>query len=121
MIFTWTSDAVRIGCRRVRFTSPFNRVLIALTGFVKLHTNAYCLYTQEFKRSKAALFGITTDLEKRFREHNNKQSTYSSIYAPWELETYIVFKDKGLAECFEKYLKHGSGNALLKKRLVRAK
>jgi len=36
MILTWISDAVRIGCRRVRFTSPFNREVIAMAGYVKL-------------------------------------------------------------------------------------
>jgi len=76
---------------------------------------------KSLKEPKRHYVGITTELEKRLREHNNKQSTYSSIYAPWELETYIVFKDKTLAEDFEIYLKHGSGNALLKKRLIRAK
>ena len=65
--------------------------------------------------------GYTNDLEKRLKEHNNKESTYSSVYAPWRLETYIVFQDRILAEDFERYLKHGSGNAFLKKRLIGAK
>jgi len=65
--------------------------------------------------------GITVNLEKRLKEHNARQSVYSSIYAPWELETYIVFKDKKLAKDFENYLKRGSGSAFLKKRLIRAK
>lgn len=82
----------------------------------------YIVYIlKSLKESKRHYIGITNDIEKRLKEHNNKQSTYSSIYAPWELETYIVFKDKTLAENFERYLKHGSGNALLKKRLIRAK
>jgi len=76
---------------------------------------------KSLKEPKRHYIGITTDLKKRLKEHNNKQSTYSSIYASWELETYIVFKDKTLAESFEVYLKHGSGNALLKKRFIRAK
>ena len=76
---------------------------------------------KSLKDPKRHYVGITSDLERRLKEHNNKQSVYSSIYAPWELETYIVFKDKTLAEDFEKYLKHGSGNALLKKRLIGAK
>jgi len=82
----------------------------------------YTVYIlRSLKDSKRHYVGITKDLERRLKEHNNKQSVYSSIYAPWELETYIVFKDKTLAENFERYLKHGSGNALLKKRLIRAK
>lgn len=62
--------------------------------------------------------GLTTNLEKRLANHNADSSTYSKRYSPWELETYIVFKDKGTAEYLEKYLKSGSGFAFLKKRLL---
>ena len=62
--------------------------------------------------------GITQDLKNRLKNHNRSQSAYSKRYAPWELETYIVFKNKILAEKFEKYLKEGSGHAFLKKRLI---
>jgi predicted GIY-YIG superfamily endonuclease len=82
----------------------------------------YTVYIlRSLKDTKRHYIGITVNLEKRLKEHNNKQSTYSGIYAPWKLETCIVFKDKILAENFEAYLKHGSGNAFLKKRLIGAK
>lgn len=90
-----------------------------MTGFVKLMRTVYIL--RSLKDPKRHYIGITEDLDKRLKEHNNRQSVYSSIYAPWEIETYIVFKDRILAENFETYLKHGSGNAFLKKRLIRAK
>ncbi len=62
--------------------------------------------------------GLTTDLEKRLLIHNADSSPYTKQYSPWELETHIVFKDKGTAEGFEQYLKSGSGFAFLKKRLL---
>ncbi|MDP3143393.1 MAG: GIY-YIG nuclease family protein [Candidatus Omnitrophota bacterium] len=65
--------------------------------------------------------GLTHKLENRLKEHNNEQSRYSKGYAPWELETYIVFRNKSLAKDFEKYLKEGSGYAFMRKRLIGAK
>ncbi len=62
--------------------------------------------------------GSTTDISKRLKEHNSCTSTYTKQYGPWELETYTAFKQKGIAENFEKYLKSGSGFAFLKKRLL---
>ena len=62
--------------------------------------------------------GLTTDLKQRLIEHNSDQSTYSKRFSPWELESYIVVKNKECAESLEKYLKSGSGFAFLKKRLL---
>jgi len=62
--------------------------------------------------------GITQDLKKGLAEHNSGMSYYSKRYAPWRVETCISFSSKILAEGFEKYLKVGSGNAFLKKRLI---
>jgi len=62
--------------------------------------------------------GMTEELNRRLREHNNSKSGYSKKYAPWEIETYISFRSRLLAERFEKYLKAGSGQAFLKKRLL---
>ncbi|PIQ86246.1 MAG: excinuclease ABC subunit C [Candidatus Omnitrophica bacterium CG11_big_fil_rev_8_21_14_0_20_45_26] len=62
--------------------------------------------------------GTSDNLNRRFIEHNRKKSSYSKLYAPWKLETSITFSDKQLAISFEKYLKHGSGHAFLKKRLL---
>ena len=62
--------------------------------------------------------GITQNLNRRIIEHNDNKSSYSSKYGPWNLETYVVFKNKLKAYSFEKYLKSGSGFAFLKKRLI---
>lgn len=62
--------------------------------------------------------GITQDLENRLKEHNSDKEGYAERHVPWEVETYVTFRNRGLAESFERYLKAGSGNAFLKKRLI---
>lgn len=70
------------------------------------------------KDSKRHYVGITRNLEKRLDEHNNNQSEYTKKFAPWRIETVIIFKNKMLAEKFERYLKSGSGHAFLHKHLI---
>ena len=62
--------------------------------------------------------GLTQDLQNRLKEHNTSEGGYSKRYAPWKVETHITFNNRDLAEKFEKYLKVGSGQAFLKKRLI---
>jgi putative endonuclease len=62
--------------------------------------------------------GITQNLEKRLKEHNNDRSIYTKKYTPWRIETFITFSNQERAIKFEKYLKEGSGHAFLKKRLI---
>ena len=53
-------------------------------------------------------------------EHSNpKPTAYTRQYAPWELQTYIVFQEKHLAQNFEIYLKSHSGRAFLRKHLLK--
>ena len=62
--------------------------------------------------------GITQNLKQRLKQHNLEKSGYTQRYAPWGIETYIVFSNKLLAEKFERYLKVGSGQAFLKRHLL---
>ncbi len=73
---------------------------------------------KSLKDSTRYYIGITSNLEKRLAEHNAEESTYSKRYAPWEIETYISFRNETLAFSFEQYLKAGSGVAFLKKRFL---
>jgi putative endonuclease len=61
--------------------------------------------------------GFTEDLKQRLVAHNSGESPHTSKYVPWELITYLAFKDKRRAQEFEHYLKSGSGQAFAKKRL----
>ncbi|HLF17589.1 MAG TPA: GIY-YIG nuclease family protein [Candidatus Omnitrophota bacterium] len=62
--------------------------------------------------------GLTSNLIKRIKAHNDSQSGYTKKYIPWEIVSFIGFKDFSQAAKFEKYLKSGSGYAFLRKRLV---
>ena len=80
---------------------------------------AHYVYILRSQNDKARLYiGTTEDVDARIREHNQGKSGYTNIYKPWELETSISFKNKELAQSFERYLKSGSGHAFLKKRLL---
>ena len=61
--------------------------------------------------------GYTKDLKSRLQSHNHGQSPHTAKYKPWELITYLAFKEKSTALAFEKYLKSHSGKAFANKRL----
>ena len=78
----------------------------------------YVYILRSLDNPKRLYLGCTQDIGKRLVEHNRGDSTYSKTFAPWNLEAYLAFKDREIAEKFEKYLKSGSGHAFLKKRFL---
>jgi predicted GIY-YIG superfamily endonuclease len=80
----------------------------------------YYVYILTSKKSKSRFYiGITNNLDRRLKEHADaKGSNYTVRHAPWELETYVAFKNRILAENFELYLKSHSGRAFLLRRLM---
>ena len=63
--------------------------------------------------------GFTNDLRKRFKEHNDKRSTYTKYHGPYELMYYEACIDESDARQREEYLKSGKGKRYLKSRLKR--
>jgi putative endonuclease len=61
--------------------------------------------------------GITSNVTRRIRDHNEGKSHHTAKYKPWDLVTYIAFSDEKRAAVFERYLKTGSGRAFANKRL----
>jgi putative endonuclease len=61
--------------------------------------------------------GLTDDLRKRLRNHNDGRVLHTSKLTPWRLKTYVAFSDRKRAAEFEKYLKSSSGRAFAAKRL----
>jgi predicted GIY-YIG superfamily endonuclease len=54
------------------------------------------------------------------KQHNDHAyQGYSNRHAPWELETYLAFRDAKEAEGFEQYLKSNSGKAFMRSGLSR--
>ena len=79
----------------------------------------YIVYIlKSLKDPTRSYIGITQNLQRRLEEHNLDKSGYAQRYAPWDVETYIVFSNGVLAEKFERYLKAGSGQVFLKKHLL---
>ena len=77
------------------------------------------VYILRSKSTPGAIYiGETSDLKLRQEHHNSSQSYFSKRHAPWAVETYIAFTNKAEAKSFEEYLKVGSGNAFMKKRLI---
>jgi putative endonuclease len=62
--------------------------------------------------------GCTSDLEDRMKRHHSGQVPATQKRLPLVLVTYVFFSEKQKAYDFEKYLKTGSGRAVMNKRLV---
>ena len=95
---------------------------LAPLNFAKatLNLTMYYTYILRSKKQPGAIYiGSTVDLEKRLLKHNaSYKDSYSKRYAPWEIETCVVFSEMYSAKKFEKYLKSSSGKAFMKKRLI---
>ncbi|MFC1704285.1 GIY-YIG nuclease family protein [Candidatus Omnitrophota bacterium] len=79
----------------------------------------YIVYIlKSLKDPTRSYIGLTQNLKRRLEEHNSEKSNYAQRYAPWEVETYINFRSRLLAERFEKYLKAGSGQTFLKRHFL---
>ncbi len=77
----------------------------------------YILKSQ--KQSDKFYIGITINIANRLKEHNECPTcSYTKSYGPWIIGSYIAVQEKILAEKLERYLKHGSGHAFLKKHLI---
>jgi len=77
----------------------------------------YCYILKSLKDGTLYI-GSTSDLKRRFKEHNNLKARYSSTKAPFILMWYGAFKEKSASQAFEKYLKSSSGFAFRNKRLL---
>ena len=79
----------------------------------------YYAYVLRSKKDGKWYTGFTTDLRKRFKQHNNNENTYTKGRGPFELIYYEAYKNKTDARSREKQLKSGQGKGYLKKRLQR--
>jgi len=78
----------------------------------------FYVYILRSSKSGILYYGYTTDLKKRFTEHNSSKSKFTKGHLPWKLAFYSAFPNKQKAKDFELYLKSGSGKAFAYKRLV---
>jgi putative endonuclease len=68
--------------------------------------------------NRQTYIGRTKDLIKRFKRHKKGFGPATKELRPVKLVAYFAFHSKYTAYNFEKYLKTGSGRALLNKRFI---
>ncbi len=78
-----------------------------------MNQNFFVYILKSLKDPAKSYIGFTRNINRRIEEHNSGTQTYSKRYAPWKIETYVVFSDIRKALAFEKYLKAGSGKAFV--------
>ena len=61
--------------------------------------------------------GVTDNVIRRLKEHNEGKSIHTNKFKPWKIKTYVAFSDIRKAEDFEQFLKTGNGRQFVKKRL----
>ncbi len=61
--------------------------------------------------------GISKEIERRLKEHNQGKSKYTQSYRPWELIYKEVCQDYKSARKREKYLKSAAGKNFIKKKI----
>jgi len=61
--------------------------------------------------------GHTSDVARRYTEHNAGNCIHTAKYRPWLIDVVIEFADERRAVAFERYLKSGSGVAFAQRHL----
>ena len=61
--------------------------------------------------------GHTSDVARRYTEHNAGNCVHTAKYRPWIIDVVIEFADERRAVAFERYLKSGSGVAFAQRHL----
>ncbi|MBI4262659.1 GIY-YIG nuclease family protein [Candidatus Uhrbacteria bacterium] len=77
----------------------------------------FYVYVLQSARLKKLYIGFTTDLRKRFNEHNRGKSVATKPYRPWTLIYYEASLNEQDARRREAYLKTTQGYRLLQRRL----
>jgi putative endonuclease len=82
----------------------------------------YYVYILKSQKNDSLYIGYTTDLRKRFKQHNNGESLATKPFRPYKLIFYEAFLNRIDAKHREEYLKSGFGrrtiNKMLKKFLI---
>lgn len=77
----------------------------------------YYVYVLKSLKKDFIYVGQTTDLKRRFKEHNNKEELSTKHYAPFELIFYEAYLDRKDCLRREEYLKTSKGKTTLKSML----
>jgi len=77
----------------------------------------YYIYILQSKKNQSLYIGYTTNIEKRFTEHNSGKSQAIRPFRPYELICYEAFVNMKDAKSREEYLKSGWGRRTIDKML----
>jgi putative endonuclease len=77
----------------------------------------YYVYVLRSKNKNFVYVGQTTDLKRRFKEHNNREELSTKHYAPFELIFYEAYRDRKDCLRREEYFKTTKGKTTLKSML----
>lgn len=80
---------------------------------------SWYVYVLRSLRDKETYTGVTGDLRKRFKQHNDGETTSTKGRRPLELIYYEMCKHEHDARSRELFLKSGMGKRYLKNRLKR--
>jgi len=70
----------------------------------------FYVYILKSEQNKSRFYmGLTSNLKRRFAEHNRGESAHTSKHRPWKLMNYFAFTNQEKAAAFEHYLKSGAG------------
>jgi predicted GIY-YIG superfamily endonuclease len=78
------------------------------------------VYILKSKQQNWRYIGSTGNLKQRLQAHNQGKSQATKHYLPFKLEAYVAVNTKKKARKLEKYFKTGSGNSILKKRILQS-
>ena len=76
------------------------------------------VYVLEYRDMNYMYVGSTGNLKLRLAQHNSGESKATKPYIPLQLISYVAVNSEPKARRLEKYFKSGSGNAILKKRIL---
>lgn len=82
-------------------------------------TVMYYVYVLQSQKDQKWYTGMTSDLRKRFKEHQDGKSRSTKSRGPFKLIYYEACHNIYDAQAREKYLKSGRGKHYLNKRLKR--
>lgn len=74
----------------------------------------YTVYILESVKRQKHYIGHTSDLERRFRDHNLGRSRYTKAYVPWKIVYTEVFSTKNEAYAREMQIKSYKGGRAFK-------
>ncbi len=74
----------------------------------------YYIYILKSLEKDFLYVGLTKNLKRRFKEHNNKEELSTKHFAPFQIIHYEAFKNKRDAEKRERYSKTTKGKTTLR-------